>query len=350
MTNPQYLARTLNRHRAKSRPKHPRSLDDLVIQDEHMPAILHSTDFWINGRRHIMLYSDNQLHLLQNARVWYVDGTYKLVREPFKQLYSIHAYVRSGECVKQVPLLFCVMSGSRTVDYRALIQSIREEVQELKVEEVMADFEKTVWSAFRKELPDITMKGCCFHYTQAIWRKAQAVGMQKLYKDDRATRSFVQNLMALPLLPAEHIVPIFEHLLENSTTTAPMKELASYVKKNWIESSVWPPETWSVFYRPVRTNNTVEGWHGRLNRRANQSGLHLYRLFEVLGDEAKNVDSSLSLLREGRIMRCQRNQYKNVHRKLFAAWDEYVRHQDYTLTQGLSLLRRVMGLYTPMEM
>ena len=78
MTNPQYLARTLNRHRAKSRPKHPRSLDDLVIQDEHMPAILHSTDFWINGRRHIMLYSDNQLHLLQNARVWYVDGTYKV--------------------------------------------------------------------------------------------------------------------------------------------------------------------------------------------------------------------------------------------------------------------------------
>jgi hypothetical protein len=43
-------------------------------------------------------------------------------------------------------------------------------------------------------------------------------------------------------------------------------DLTKYIEKTWITSSVWPVHSWSVFMRPTRTNNDVEGWHHRLNK------------------------------------------------------------------------------------
>jgi len=53
------------------------------------------------------------IRLLNRAEVWYIDGNFKILKEPFKQLFTIHAFIRQGEHAKQVPLMFCLMSGKR---------------------------------------------------------------------------------------------------------------------------------------------------------------------------------------------------------------------------------------------
>lgn len=40
-----------------------------------------------------------------------MDGTFRVVKDPFQQLFSTHAFVRSDDNMKQIPLVFVFMSG-----------------------------------------------------------------------------------------------------------------------------------------------------------------------------------------------------------------------------------------------
>ena len=65
----------------------------------------------VGNRRHLLFCTDNQMELLGKAKIWYMDGTFRVVKDPFQQLFSIHAFVRSGDNMKQIPLVFVIMSG-----------------------------------------------------------------------------------------------------------------------------------------------------------------------------------------------------------------------------------------------
>jgi hypothetical protein len=58
-----------------------------------------------------------QLQILQQAKRWSLDGTFKVVADPFEQMWSIHAFVRSGDSLEQIPLVICLMSRRKTKDY-----------------------------------------------------------------------------------------------------------------------------------------------------------------------------------------------------------------------------------------
>ena len=45
--------------------------------------------FQIRGRRHLVFSSDKQLELHQQSKTWYIDGTFKLCRQPFTQLLTL---------------------------------------------------------------------------------------------------------------------------------------------------------------------------------------------------------------------------------------------------------------------
>ena len=54
-----------------------------------------------------------QLEVLCSAKAWYIDGTLKLCRNPFSQLLTINAFVRSDSCAKQAPVCDHVMEKEK---------------------------------------------------------------------------------------------------------------------------------------------------------------------------------------------------------------------------------------------
>ena len=129
--------------------------------------------------------------------------------------------------------------------------------------------------------------------------------------------------MALPFLPHHQISRMFLRL-EVQAQTEPLQNLVAYIRRQWIESTVFLPKNWSVYQQAIRTNNDIEGWHNALNRRAGgQSGLSMYSLIELLEREARLTAVTIRLVSERKLKRVQRKQYRNLQAKLFDSLEQY---------------------------
>ena len=69
--------------------------------------------------------------------------------------------------------------------------------------------------------------------------------------------NFCRKLMSLPYLPAPHIIPAFQMLIQGVDDPVLMK-LVDYVRKTSINSTVYQITSWCVIGQPIRTNNDVE--------------------------------------------------------------------------------------------
>ena len=99
------------------RPQDPLDLNFLC--QEHVPDDFLRADIKKHEKRHVILATDQQLEHLSQAKTWYIDGTFKLVKRPFQQLFTINAFVRTDDHAKQVPLVLVMMSGRKKKDYSA---------------------------------------------------------------------------------------------------------------------------------------------------------------------------------------------------------------------------------------
>ena len=85
--------------------------------------------------------TENQLHLLSNAKQSYIDGIDSLatILSTF-----VHAILKSNELAKQVALLFVLMSGKKEEDYRKVFEAINMLLEpDLEVEVIM-NFEAAI--------------------------------------------------------------------------------------------------------------------------------------------------------------------------------------------------------------
>ena len=98
--------------------------------------------------------------------------------------------------------------------------------------------------------------------------------------------------MSLAFLPQHHIRTCFEELEGHALASQlePVRRYMTYFRRTWLEHSVWEPRNWSVYREATRTNNSLESWHNRINKRAISKNVGLYTLVGILFKEAKLVD------------------------------------------------------------
>jgi len=150
------------------------------------------------------------LELLTNTKTWYVDATFKVIKQPFTQLFSIHAFVKKDGKLLQTPLAFVVMSRRRRKDYKRVFHALIATLPRRPlVQAVVSDFEVAVWSAIRELLPGVLQRGCASEgHAMRLQRKSFPALHSRLskYWDEYVARHSLRSSSATCLF-----APLQEH-------------------------------------------------------------------------------------------------------------------------------------------
>ena len=107
-------------------------------------------------------------------------STFKVVREPFRQLFSVHAFVKQDGQTKQVPLAFVLMTARRRIDYVRVWKALLNELPQPPADQaVISDF-KAAQSAVREVFTGVAQRSCAFHYSQDAWSSSQRTPKMRL--------------------------------------------------------------------------------------------------------------------------------------------------------------------------
>ena len=199
---------------------------------------------FINYVTHIIILvfaTDNNLqHLANNDNTLYADGTFYIFPSLFTQLYTLHALIDGA----MFPLVFVLLPGKSYDIFTRFCNLLKTAYTQRQIHlnptTFFIDYEVALQNAARTSFPGITIKSCCFHYTQCIWRKVQATGLVINYKDEPEIHRLIRRASVSPLVPQAAIEDVWFHAqedLENSASTANTTTFTDYVTTHWVENN-----------------------------------------------------------------------------------------------------------------
>ncbi|KAK2155915.1 hypothetical protein LSH36_227g01034 [Paralvinella palmiformis] len=104
LSAPSNLVRAANRLRQNPRPQDSIDLD-FNLSEDVLPVDFFRKGITSGNDCYLLFASQIQLNQLATAKTWYLDGTFKIVRQPFTQLITAHAFLKHDGNTKQ--LAFC---------------------------------------------------------------------------------------------------------------------------------------------------------------------------------------------------------------------------------------------------
>lgn len=182
----------LQRQRARVRPPIPNTLAEIHLDGEWAKT-KDGRDLLLfdNGsaNRIIGFSTAENMEILCEASAIYMDGTFRVVPSLFLQLYTLHAFYRG----QMMPLAYFLLADKSQATYArmfALLCSYATSrgLTPFQPPKFQLDYEIAAIAAIREAFPAALIKGCNFHFTQALWRKVQRVGLASSYKDQAVRR------------------------------------------------------------------------------------------------------------------------------------------------------------------
>lgn len=261
----------VKRIRSNFMPPIPSTIDDVVI-DGHWSQTWSDNNFlsFLDNDWGIAIFvTTAMLRVLQRADCLFIDGTFRTAPHPYVQFLTVH-----GSYLGHViPLVFCLVTGKTTGQYRQIIQHLKSRVRRvthrrLRPTRIVLDFEQALMTALGTELPTSTLSGCYFHFNQSLWRHLQQIGLASHYRHDRRLKHAVRKVMAMGFLPVVLIRHNFTLLHNGRRTQRLIRQYPAfgdwldYIETTYMSNnSAFPPPIWNVYGRNMetRTNNHLEG-------------------------------------------------------------------------------------------
>ncbi len=180
----------------------------------------------------IIFATDTNMKLLCEAETIYIDGTLTCPRL-FYQIFTMHAF-KNG---KQFPLVYCLLPNKTQATYVKTFELMKDKAVSLSVdpEIVLGDFEQAIKQAVDLCFLSAEFRGCYFHFSQALMRKFQAVGLQQVYRSDEEACRFLIRTAALAFVPVRFVRLAWQGVKASKPTHLPrIDEFVDYFQSTWI--------------------------------------------------------------------------------------------------------------------
>ena len=207
---------------------------------------------------------------------------------------------------------------------------------------IMIDFESAMLPTLRLQFPNSLIRGCNFHFAQAVWRTTQRLGLVRHFHDNQHIRRIIRSLMALPFVPRNWVRHQYRSVAAMRDADLPeVQELLKYFKDTWLDGQ-FPPQMWNVFSEEIRTNNQLEGWHNSFQQTVGKAHPNIYELVEALKSEQASTSLTMRSATQGAQPPTMRKKYRERNQSILQLKAEF-EAGDRTLDEYFSAIRRHVG-------
>ena len=293
-----YVNRIKNSKFGNIKPAIPDFPESLRINFRGDGFLQHDSGIGKNNR-FVIFQTSFQKEVAEKVDVALIDGTFKSVPHGFYQLITVQGQVMG----KFYPLCFILMENKTEEAYKICFRYIKEECS-FKPKFIIIDFEKALINSLSFIFDTSKLYGCSFHFSQAVWKHVQKLGLTKDYKSDKEVRGFIRKLLNLVFYPIEEVVEVFigiKNLALISEKYTKLELLFSYFEKNFVgtfleREYIYPRydiEFWSCYERIIknlpRTTNIIEAWHRGLNQESIIAHPNIARFHELICKEEERT-------------------------------------------------------------
>lgn len=222
----------------------------------------------------LVFCADTELDTLHNSAYVICDGTFEMAPSSAYQLYTMHGF--KGD--EGMPLVWALLPNKSKNTYTEMFEAVKQalidkygDVGSQPQRTFVVDFELAAIEAISSVFPDSTVKGCTFHFRQALMRHVADEGLRSAYiSGPPEVRTWIRQVMGLTLLPVAFVPLAWDTLrhppeVGDAGLGMKMRAFSSYVEHTWITGQ-FSPHLWSHFDNiGPRTTNLAEGWHNQMN-------------------------------------------------------------------------------------
>lgn len=237
---------------------------------------------------------------------WNVDGTFSVCTDDYYQLVVIMTHDQENKY--NLPVLYILMTSKTESMYRRVFEEVRSLTDyAASPGNVLCDFEKALMNALRKVFPEAIVRGCLFHWKQAIRRHMISV---LHFKEATVNKIMeVNNLDILTIIPMGEIeskgIPFVQNKMADYEDDKKWDSFWAYFKRVWMKiDEIWNINDYiskgnvDVYELLNRTNNALERYNKKLKNEIGTSP-SLSHFFEGLKQQAVNHKNELKAMADG---------------------------------------------------
>ncbi|CAK9292085.1 unnamed protein product [Gordionus sp. m RMFG-2023] len=229
------------------RPMLPHFVEDIHLTPEYTLT---------NRGEQFLLYTDSNkliifgtarmLRLAERADKIYMDGTFYSAHSLYYQLYVIHVLYHKV----MIPIVYALLPNKNKETYtkvlRVLIKYCGDNNIWLSPSLAQTDFENVAISALNDVFPTMAIKGCYFHFSQALWRKCQTLGLSASYMGHSDIHKVVRRMSTIPFCRDEHVAIVRDTCYQMAANNTLLLSFMRYMDTTWLGvRPLFPYKIWS---------------------------------------------------------------------------------------------------------